>query len=218
MAALRVVIAEDAVIMREGLTSLLEDRGYEVVAAVGDGDALLDAVGAHRPDVAVVDIRMPPTHVDEGLRAARAIRAELPETGVLMLSSYVDERYVVPLLEDGTSGVGYLLKDRVGDAAAFADAVRRVAAGGTALDPEVVSMLLSPREPDGPLTRLTPKESEVLGHMAEGLSNGAISSRLQITERGVERHVTAIFEKLDLSADGVRHRRVLAVLRFLQDA
>ena len=164
--------------------------GFDVAGQAGDGEELMALVREVRPDVAVVDIRMPPTHVDE--------------------------RYVVPLLEDGTSGVGYLLKDRVGDAAAFADAVRRVAAGGTALDPEVVSMLLSPREPDGPLTHLTPKESEVLGHMAEGLSNGAIAGRLEITERGVERHVTAIFEKLDLERDFDPHRRVLAVLTFLR--
>jgi len=214
----RVVVADDTLLLREGIVRVLCAAGFEVAGQAGDAEELMALVREQRPEVAVVDIRMPPTHVDEGLQAARAIRAELPGTGVLMLSSYVDERYVVPLLEDGTSGVGYLLKDRVGDAAAFADAVRRVAAGGTALDPEVVSMLLAPREPDGPLTRLTPKESEVLGHMAEGLSNGAIAGRLQITERGVERHVTAIFEKLDLPADGVRHRRVLAVLRFLQDA
>jgi len=214
----RVVVADDTLLLREGIVRVLCAAGFDVAGQAGDGEELMALVREVRPDVAVVDIRMPPTHVDEGLRAARAIRAELPGTGVLMLSSYVDERYVVPLLEDGTSGVGYLLKDRVGDAAAFADAVRRVAAGGTALDPEVVSMLLSPREPDGPLTHLTPKESEVLGHMAEGLSNGAIAARLEITERGVERHVTAIFEKLDLPANGGRHRRVLAVLRFLQDA
>jgi len=212
------VIAEDSVLLRAGIVRVLEDAGFEVAGEAGDADELMRLVREEAPDVAVVDIRMPPAHVDEGLQAAREIRRELPGTGVLMLSSYVDERYVLPLLQEGTTGVGYLLKDRVADGAAFADAVRRVAEGGTALDPEVVSHLLTPREPDGPLTRLTPKESEVIGHMAEGLSNSAIASRLEITERGVERHVTAIFEKLGLTADGVRHRRVLAVLRFLQDA
>ena len=215
---MRVVIAEDSVLLRAGIVRVLEDAGFEVAGEAGDADELMRLVREEAPDVAVVDIRMPPAHVDEGLQAAREIRRELPGTGVLMLSSYVDERYVLPLLQEGTTGVGYLLKDRVADGAAFADAVRRVAEGGTALDPEVVSHLLTPREPDGPLTRLTPKESEVIGHMAEGLSNSAIASRLEITERGVERHVTAIFEKLGLTADGVRHRRVLAVLRFLQDA
>ena len=215
---MRVVIAEDSVLLRAGIVRVLEDAGFEVAGEAGDADELMRLVREEEPDVAVVDIRMPPAHVDEGLQAAREIRRELPGTGVLMLSSYVDERYVLPLLQEGTTGVGYLLKDRVADGAAFADAVRRVAEGGTALDPEVVSHLLTPREPDGPLTRLTPKESEVIGHMAEGLSNSAIASRLEITERGVERHVTAIFEKLGLTADGVRHRRVLAVLRFLQDA
>jgi DNA-binding NarL/FixJ family response regulator len=213
-----VVIAEDAVLLRAGIARVLEDAGFEIAGEAGDADELLRLVRELEPDVAVVDIRMPPTHVDEGLKAAHAIRGELPGVGVLMLSQYVDERYVVPLLQDGTSGVGYLLKDRVADGAGFADAVRRVASGGTALDPEVVSHLLAPSEPDGPLTKLTPKESEVLGHMAEGLSNGAIARALAITERGVERHVTAIFEKLDLPTDSARHRRVLAVLRFLQDA
>jgi DNA-binding NarL/FixJ family response regulator len=213
----RVVIAEDSVLLRQGIVRVLEGAGFEVAGEAGDADELLRQVRELRPDVAVVDIRMPPDHVDEGLRAARAIRAEQPGVGVLVLSQYVDERYAVQLLEDGSAGVGYLLKDRVADVEAFADAVRRVATGGSALDPEVVSHLLESRTAaDDPIARLTPREGEVMALMAEGLSNGAIAARLGVTERGVERHVTGIFEKLGLGADGERHRRVLAVLRYVQ--
>jgi DNA-binding NarL/FixJ family response regulator len=215
---MRIVIAEDSLLLREGIARVLETAGHEVVGQAGDADELLRLVRERAPEVAVTDIRMPPDHVDEGLRAALAIRAELPDVGVLVLSQYVDERYAVRLLEGGTEGVGYLLKDRVADRAAFADAVRRVADGGSALDPEVVSHLLSHRNGDNPLSRLTNRETEVLALMAEGLSNGAISGRLEVTERGVERHVTSIFEKLGLPADGARHRRVLAVLRYVQSA
>ena len=214
---MRVVIAEDSLLLREGIARVLESSGFEVAGHAGDADELLRQVRELRPDVAVVDIRMPPDHLDEGLRAAKAIREEVPGVGVLVLSQYVDERYAVQLLEEGTAGVGYLLKDRVGDIDAFADAVRRVAAGGSALDPEVVSHLLANRGPeDDAAARLTPRETEVMSLMAEGLSNGAISRRLGVTERGVERHVTSIFEKLGLTADGTSHRRVLAVLRWVQ--
>jgi DNA-binding NarL/FixJ family response regulator len=214
----RVVIAEDSVLLREGIVRVLEGAGFEVAGQAGDGEELLRLVRELTPDVAVVDIRMPPDHADEGLRAARAIRAEQPGCGVLVLSQYVDERYAVQLLQDGSEGVGYLLKDRVGDVDAFADAVRRVGAGGSALDPEVVAHLLSSRASDDPISRLTPRESEVMALMAEGLSNGAIAARLDVSERGVERHVTGIFDKLGLGADGESHRRVLAVLRYVQGA
>jgi DNA-binding NarL/FixJ family response regulator len=212
----RVVIAEDSILLREGIARVLEGAGFEVAGQAGDGEELLRLVRELTPDVAVVDIRMPPDHADEGLRAAHAIRAEQPGVGVLVLSQYVDERYAVQLLQDGSAGVGYLLKDRVGDVDAFADAVRRVGAGGSALDPEVVTHLLESRASDDPISRLTPREGEVMALMAEGLSNGAIATRLGVTERGVERHVTGIFEKLGLGADGESHRRVLAVLRYVQ--
>jgi DNA-binding NarL/FixJ family response regulator len=213
---MRIVIAEDSLLLREGIARVLEAEGFEVAGQAGDGEELMRLVREQRPDVAVIDIRMPPDHLDEGLRAAHAIRAELPEVAVLVLSQYVDERYAVQLLERGAESVGYLLKDRVADGAAFADAIRRVADGGSALDPEVVTHLLAGRTGDDPLATLTPRETEVLGLMAEGLSNGAIALRLDVTERGVERHVTSIFEKLGLPADGARHRRVLAVLRYVQ--
>jgi DNA-binding NarL/FixJ family response regulator len=213
---MRIVIAEDSLLLREGIARVLEGAGFEVAGQAGDAEELMTIVREQRPDVAVIDIRMPPTHVDEGLRAAHAIRSEVPGVAVLVLSQYVDERYAVQLLEGGTEGVGYLLKDRVADSAVFADAVRRVADGGSALDPEVVSHLLSGRRDDDPLASLTPRETEVLSLMAQGLSNGAIATRLEVTERGVERHVTSIFEKLSLPADGARHRRVLAVLRYVQ--
>jgi DNA-binding NarL/FixJ family response regulator len=212
------VIAEDSVLLRQGIVRVLEGAGLDVVGEAGDAEALLRHVRELRPDVAVVDIRMPPDHVDEGLRAARAIRAEQPGVGVLVLSQYVEERYAVQLLQDGSEGVGYLLKDRVADAGAFADAVRRVGAGGSALDPEVVAQLLESRGSEDPISRLTPRESEVMALMAQGFSNGAIAARLGVTERGVERHVTGIFDKLGLGPDGESHRRVLAVLRYVQGA
>jgi DNA-binding NarL/FixJ family response regulator len=212
---MRVVIADDSTLLREGLARLLEEAGLEVVGQAGDAEDLLRKVRAHRPDVAVVDVRMPPTHTDEGLRAAREIRAELPEVGVLVLSQYVEVAYARDLLAESAEGLGYLLKDRVGDVAALTEAVRRVGGGGSALDPEVVSQMLGRRRRDDPLRELTPREREVLALMAEGRSNAAIAAELVVTERAVEKHVTSIFSKLDLPASGQDHRRVLAVLRFL---
>jgi DNA-binding NarL/FixJ family response regulator len=213
----RIVIAEDAAVMREGLVRLLEDRGHEVVAAVADGDALLDAARTHPSDVAVVDIRMPPTHTDEGLRAAIALRRERPDIGVLVFSQYVETRYATQLLADGSAGVGYLLKDRVADVGEFVDAVQRVAGGGTALDPEVVSQLLGASRRGAALdASLTPRENEVLALMAEGRSNAGIAERLVITDGAVEKHVANIFAKLDLPVSESDNRRVLAVLRYLQ--
>jgi DNA-binding NarL/FixJ family response regulator len=213
---MRVVIADDSVLLREGAVRLLEDAGFEVVAQAGDGEDLLRKVRAHKPDVAIVDIRMPPNHVDEGLQAARVIRSELPDVGVLVLSQYVEERYAVELLGEGADGVGYLLKDRIAEIHRFVDAVRRVAEGGSVLDPEVVAHMLGRRERDAPLEQLTPRERDVLGLMAEGRTNRAIATDLSVSERAVERHVTAIFGKLDLPATGEDHRRVLAVLTYLQ--
>ena len=213
---MRVVIADDAVLLREGLVRLVEENGCTVVAAVGDGPSLVGAIVEHRPDVSIVDVRMPPTHTDEGLRAAHRIRAEHPGTGVLVLSQYVDEGYALDLLSESTEGTGYLLKDRVADVDALADAVRRVATGGSALDPEVVAMLLGRRRRDDPLAALTPREREVLGLMAEGRSNAAIAEALVVTERAVEKHVTSIFSKLDLPPTVEDHRRVLAVLAYLR--
>jgi len=207
------VVADDSVLLREGVARLLEEAGFEVVGQAGDGEELLRKVRAHKPDIAVVDIRMPPTHTDEGLRAARQIREEMPETAVLVLSQYVEQEYAVELLGDDAAGVGYLLKDRVTDLEHFSGAVRRVADGGSALDPEVVSEMLG-RKRD-PLDELTPREREVLGLMAEGRSNGAIAAELVITERAVEKHVTSIFGKLDLAPAPADHRRVLAVLTYL---
>lgn len=212
---MRVVIADDSVLLREGLARILEDAGIEVVAQAGDGEDLLRRVRAHRPDVAVTDIRMPPTQTDEGLRAAEAIRRDHPGVGVLVLSQYVDQQYAMELLGTSAEGVGYLLKDRVADVERFVEAVRRVAAGGSVLDPEVVAQLVGASREDGPLTRLTPREREVLGHMAEGRSNHAIAQELVVTERAVEKHVTGIFAKLDLPVTEDAHRRVLAVLAFL---
>jgi DNA-binding NarL/FixJ family response regulator len=212
---MRIVIAEDSVLLREGAVRLLADAGFDVVGQAGDGEELLRKVRAHKPDVAVVDIRMPPTHVDEGLKAARVIREELPETGVLVLSQYVEERYAVELLADGADGVGYLLKDRIAEIDRFVDAVRRVGEGGSVLDPEVVAHMLGRRERDDPLESLTPREREVLALMAEGRTNRAIASELMVSERAVERHVTSIFVKLDLPAGQDDHRRVLAVLTYL---
>jgi DNA-binding NarL/FixJ family response regulator len=212
----RVVIADDSVLLREGIARLLEESGLDVVAQAGDGEDLLRKVGAHKPDIAVVDVRMPPTHTDEGLRAARRIRAEHPGTAVLVLSQYVEEAYALELLSESSESTGYLLKDRVADIATFTDAVRRVAGGGSALDPEVVGLLLGRRRRADPLAVLTPREHEVLGLMAEGRSNAAMAAALVVTERAVEKHVTAIFSKLDLPPAVDDHRRVLAVLMFLR--
>jgi DNA-binding NarL/FixJ family response regulator len=212
----RVVVADDHALMREGVARLLEDAGLEVVARAADGEDLLRKVRAHKPDVAVVDIRMPPTHVDEGLAAAATIRAEMPGTGVLVLSHYVEERYAMQLLANGAEGVGYLLKDRVQEVQSFVEAVRRVGEGGSVLDPEVVTRMLGRRRAGDPLGALTPREREVLQLMAEGLSNRAIAERLVVTERAVERHVTNIFAKLRLNATGQGHRRVQAVLAYLR--
>ena len=213
---MRVVVAEDSVLLREGIVRLLEEAGMEVVGQAGDAEDLLRKVRAHKPDVAVTDVRMPPTHTDEGLRAAHEIRSELPDVGVVVLSQYIEESYAMELLADNAEGVGYLLKDRVADIDAFVDAVRRVANGGSALDPQVVSQLLGRRRADDPLEELTPREREVLGLMAEGRSNAAIAGELVVTERAVEKHVTSIFGKLDLPATGHDHRRVLAVLTYLR--
>jgi DNA-binding NarL/FixJ family response regulator len=212
----RIVIAEDAVLLRAGLVSLLEEAGHEVVAAVGDGDALVDAVDRQRPDLAVVDVRMPPSFTDEGLRAALRVRAMHPDTGILVLSQYVEERYAAELLATQTNGVGYLLKDRVADVREFLDALQRVGDGGTALDSEVVAQLLARSTRQDPLERLSPREREVLALMAEGRSNAAIAAELVVSEGAVEKHVTNIFTKLDLLPADQDHRRVLAVLRWLE--
>jgi DNA-binding NarL/FixJ family response regulator len=213
---LRVVIAEDAALFREGLVRLLTERGHRVVAAVADGQALLDAVAADRPDVAVVDIRMPPTHTDEGLRAALELRRDHPGTGVLVFSQYIETRYAARLLEPNAAGVGYLLKDRVADVREFVDALARVAAGGTALDPEVVGQLLGASRNADDLATLTPREREVLALMGEGRSNAGIASALVVSVGVVEKHVASIFNKLRLPPDEGDNRRVLAVLRFLK--
>ncbi len=210
---MRVVIAEDAAMMREGLIRLLTDRGHEVCAAVSDGAALLAAVAEHRPDVTVVDIRMPPTHTDEGLRAALELRDRYPGTGVLVFSQYIETRYASELLAGGAAGVGYLLKDRVADVAEFADSLARVAAGGTALDPEVVSQLLAASRPD--VAALTPRERDVVRLMAEGRSNAGIAGALVLSTGAVEKHVASIFGKLGLPPSANDNRRVLAVLRYL---
>jgi DNA-binding NarL/FixJ family response regulator len=214
--AMRVVIAEDAAVFREGLVRLLEDRGHQVCAAVADGEALLAAVAAHRPDVAVVDIRMPPTHTDEGLRAALRLRADHPETGVLVFSQYIETRYAARLLQGNAAGVGYLLKDRVADVAEFTEALARVAAGGTALDPEVVGQLLGAGRHAKGLAGLTAREREVLALMAEGRSNAGIADLLVISAGVVEKHVASIFAKLGLPPAEGDNRRVLAVLRYLE--
>jgi DNA-binding NarL/FixJ family response regulator len=214
----RVVIADDSVLLREGIARLLEESGFEVLGQAGDAEDLLRKVGAHKPDIAVVDMRMPPTHTDEGLRAAHRIRAEHPDTAVLVLSQYVEEAYALELLSESTERTGYLLKDRVADVGTFTDAVRRVAKGGSALDPEVVALMLGRRRRADPLAALTPREREVLGLMAEGRSNSAMAEALVVTDRAVEKHVTAILSKLDLPPAAEDHRRVLAVLRFLRSA
>jgi DNA-binding NarL/FixJ family response regulator len=212
----RVVIADDSVLLREGLVRLVEEEGCEVVAAVGDGPALVRAVVEHRPDVAVVDVRMPPTHTDEGLRAAVEARAAVPGTGVLVLSQYVEVAYADELLADGRGGAGYLLKDRVTDLDSFRAALTGVAAGGTVLDPQVVAQLFARRRADDPVRRLTPREREVLGLIAEGSSNGAIARRLVVTEGAVEKHTQRIFAKLGLTQDEDQHRRVMATLAYLR--
>jgi DNA-binding NarL/FixJ family response regulator len=213
----RVVIAEDAAIMRDGLARLLEDRGYSVVAAVGDADALLEAVAEHRPDVAVIDIRMPPTHTDEGLRAALTLRRDHPAVAVLLFSQYVETRYAAQLLAERPAGVGYLLKDRVADVREFVEALTRVVAGGTALDPDVVGQLLGASRRGATLdSTLTPREIDVLALMAEGRSNAAIADRLVVSQGAVEKHVANIFLKLGLPISDNDNRRVLAVLRYLE--
>jgi DNA-binding NarL/FixJ family response regulator len=215
---LRVVLADDSVLLREGIARLLEDAGFEVVAQSGTAEDLLRHVGMHKPDVALIDIRMPPTQTDEGLRAAKEIRERWPDTGVLVLSQYVEPTYAMELLGENAEGVGYLLKDRVSDVDEFAAAVRRVAEGGSALDPAVVSQLVGRRRRDDPLDELTPREREVLGLMAEGRSNQAVAEKLVITLRAVEKHVTSIFSKLRLPASAEDHRRVLAVLTYLDSS
>jgi DNA-binding NarL/FixJ family response regulator len=213
---MRVVIAEDHVLLRDGLTRLLRDNDIEVVAAVTDGDSLVREVVAREPDLAVVDIRLPPTFHDEGLRAALEVRRQVPGTAVLVVSQYVEPTYAEELLADRGGGIGYLLKDRVMHVADFLEAVRRVAAGGTALDPDVVAQLFSRRRQDGPLERLTPREREVLSLMAEGRSNAGIAESLVLTVGAVEKHVQSILSKLDLPQSSTDHRRVLAVLAYLQ--
>ena len=215
---MRIVIAEDAVLLRAGLTGLLADAGHEVVAAVDNADDLLVVVERHRPDMCVVDVRMPPTHTDDGLRAALQIRARWPGTGILVLSQYVEETYAGELLADDTAGIGYLLKDRIADVGEFLGAVDRVGGGGTALDPEVVAQLLARARRKDPLERLSPREREVLGLMAEGRTNRAIAEQLVIAEHTVEKHVSSVMGKLRIPASADDHRRVLAVLTFLDSA
>ncbi|HEY7265293.1 MAG TPA: response regulator transcription factor [Trebonia sp.] len=217
---MRIVIAEDSAVLRAGLAEILADSGHQVLAAVGNAGDLLTAVDKHHPDAAVVDVRMPPGYTDEGVRAAIAIRRDYPATGVLVFSQYIETRYAADLLGaasgGGAAGVGYLLKDRVGDVEEFVEALSRVAAGGTALDPEVVTQLLRTRRRDTGLGSLTARERDVLALMAEGRSNGAIATALVISERAVEKHIANIFSKLGLAPSDADHRRVLAVLRYLQ--
>jgi DNA-binding NarL/FixJ family response regulator len=217
-APVQVVVAEDDVLMREGIVRLLVEAGFDVVAQAGDADALLRKALAHRPDVVVADVQMPPGGVDDGLRAALELRRQRPETGVLVLSQFYEEQYALELIGDRPEGVGYLLKERVGDVEAFTDAVARVAAGGSALDPEVVGRMLGRRRADGPLDRLSPRERDVLAAMAEGKSNQGIAEALVVTEAAVEKHVTGIFHKLELGLAPSQHRRVLAVLTYLRGA
>jgi len=213
---IRVVIGEDDVLLREGIARILTEAGFEVSAQAGDADALLRKVLAHRPDVAVIDVKMPPHHSDDGLRAAIELRQRRPETGILVLSQYCEERYALDLIGGHAEGVGYLLKERVGDVDAFIDAVGRVASGGSALDPEVVTRMLGRSEAQGPLADLTPREREVLAAMAEGKSNHGIAQGMFVTEAAVEKHVTGIFNKLDLVRTDTEHRRVLAVLTYVR--
>jgi DNA-binding NarL/FixJ family response regulator len=212
----RLVIAEDSVLLREGLARLLDDAGFDVVAQTGSAQDLMLKVRSYSPDVVIVDIRMPPTHTDEGLRAAQEIREAHPDVGVLVLSQYVEPGYAMELLAESAEGVGYLLKDRVSDVAEFAAAVRRVGEGGSALDPAIVSQLVGRRRREDPIDTLTAREREVLELMAEGRSNSGIAERLVVTERAVEKHVTSIFGKLRLPPASEDHRRVLAVLAFLR--
>ena len=213
---MRIVIADDAVLLREGAARLLDDAGFEVVAQAGDADDLLRKVRAHRPDVAIIDVRMPPDNTDDGLRAALTIREELPEVAIVLLSQYVEDRYLARLLARGAGGVGYLLKNRVADIERLSEAVERVADGGSVLDPEVVTQMLGRSRDQGPLDSLTAREREVLSLMAEGRTNRSIAGELFVSERAVERHVTSIFAKLDLPATEHDHRRVLAVLAYLR--
>jgi DNA-binding NarL/FixJ family response regulator len=212
---MRIVIAEDSAVIRAGLTEILTDRGHEVVAAVGDAEALKAAVAEHQPDIAIVDVRMPPDHTDEGLRAAIAIRRDRPGTAILVFSQYVETRYAADLLSTRSGGIGYLLKDRVANVGEFTDAIARVAAGGTALDPEVVAGMLSAARHASSLAALTARERDVLALMAEGRSNGGIAGHLVVSERAVGKHVSNIFSKLGLPPSDSGHRRVLAVLAYL---
>jgi DNA-binding NarL/FixJ family response regulator len=212
----RVVIAEDSVLLREGLARLLAEKGFDVVGTCETPDDLLLKVRSYKPDVAIVDIRLPPTHTDEGVRAAQEIRAHYPSVGVLVLSQYVELGLAMKLLEESAEGLGYLLKDRVSDVREFTTAIQRVAEGGSAIDPTIISQLLGRRRHDSLLDRVTPREREVLELMAEGRSNQGIAERLVISERAVQKHITSIFEKLGLTASGDDHRRVLAVLAFLR--
>ena len=212
---MRVVIAEDLALLREGLVGLLTEAKYEVVAAVGDAPALMEAVREHQPQLAIVDVRMPPSQRDEGLRAAIAIRRAYPDVAILILSQYVEERYATELLSGGSPGVGYLLKDRVADVSEFLSAASRVAAGGTAIDPEVIEQLLSRRQREDLLDELTPREREVLALMAEGQTNAGIAERLVVTDGAIEKHVRSIFQKLGMPATDAHNRRVLAVLTYL---
>jgi DNA-binding NarL/FixJ family response regulator len=216
VAAVRVVIGEDDVLLREGIARLLAEADFDVVALAGDADDLIRKARAHHPDVVVADVQMPPGHGDDGLRAALELRRERPETGVLILSQYYEEDYAVELIGDRPEGVGYLLKERVGDVDAFIQAVARVAAGGSALDPEVVGRMLGRRRGGGPLDQLSPRERDVLAAMAEGMSNQGIAESLFVTEAAVEKHVTGIFQKLGLGPTPTGHRRVLAVLAYLR--
>jgi len=211
-----VVIGEDDVLLREGISRLLADAGFEVVAQAGDAEDFLRRSLAYRPDVTVVDVRMPPGHADDGLRAALELRRQRPETGVLVLSQFYEEQYALDLIGDHAEGVGYLLKERVGDVEAFVDAVSRVAAGGSALDPEIVGRMVGRRRSDSPLDLLSPRERDVLSAMAEGKSNQGIAEALVVTQAAVEKHVTSIFHKLDLGPAPTEHRRVLAVLTYLR--
>jgi DNA-binding NarL/FixJ family response regulator len=213
---MRVVLADDSLLLREGIARLLTEHDFEIVAQAGDAEDLLRKVNAHKPDIAIIDVRMPPTHTDEGLRAAAEIRERFPGVGVLVLSQYVEERYAMELLQDSAEGIGYLLKDRVADLDRFVEAVRRVGEGGSALDPEVVSRLLGRRRQEDPLGTLSPREREVIELMAEGRSNHAIAEQLVVTERAIEKHVTSIFNKLGLPPTQEDHRRVLAVLAYVK--
>ena len=211
------VIGEDDVLMREGIARLLAEAGFDVVGQAGDAEAFLRKALAHKPDVAVVDIQMPPGRADDGLRAAIELRRVLPRTGVLVLSQYYEEDYALDLIGDSAEGVGYLLKERVGDVDAFRDAVARVASGGSALDPEVVGRMLGRRRHEGPLDELSPRERDVLAHLAEGKSNQGIAESLVVTTAAVEKHITSIFQKLGLDASPTEHRRVMAALTYLRD-